>query len=154
MYLVCYVILARQNAIFPVHWLKDHTSLMVKYMNQRLNPNQKVLAYYSQNEFNQIEGGRSPMDFQPNFGLNMSVEYPADGCYLVLPNRSFETLDEAKHFAETRRPIPPAIYNEDREHEQPIPNTVQTTSHQSALDGGMKYSIYNIRSNICYKLYV
>lgn len=127
MYFVCYVVLARQNVILPVHWLNDHNLLMVKYINQRLNSNQKVLAYYSQNEFNEIECGRSPKDFQPKFGLSMNVTFPDDGCYYVLPKKCFETMDDAKHFVETRRRIPPAVYNEDREQEQPIPNTAKNS---------------------------
>lgn len=81
MYFVCYIVLARQNAIFPVHWLKDHELLMVKYINQRLNSNQKVLAYYLQNESDQIENGRPPMDFQPNFGPNSVLLMVATSCY-------------------------------------------------------------------------
>lgn len=155
MYFVCYIILARENAIFPVNWLRDHNLLTVKYINQRLNSNQQVLAYYSQSRFNEIENGRSSMDFQPNFGLSLQATFPDDGCYFVLPKKCFETIDEAKHFIETRRRVQPRVYNENRLDEQPIPDVtheldatstsessaVQTTDLSFSLDEGMVYAM-------------
>lgn len=126
MFFVCYVILARKNVVFPMHWFKDHNLLMVKYINQRLNSNQRLLAYYSGNSFNQIENGLSPNEFQPNFDLSMDVSFPEEGCYFVLPKKCFETLNEAIIFANSRRNIRPALYNESREYEHPIPNVSQT----------------------------
>lgn len=67
----------------------------------------------------------SPKDFQPNFDLSMDVSFPEEGCYFVLPKKCFETLDEARVFAKSRRNIRPALYNESREYEQPIPSVAQ-----------------------------
>lgn len=130
MYLVCYVILARTNAIFPVNWIKDNKSQIVKYINRGLNSNQKLLGYFSQRRFNEIQNGQNPSDFQPNFSLPMGTEFPGDGCYFVLPKKCFENLAEASSLVDGHRNNPPPVYNEERERERPFPNV----SHDDGND--------------------
>lgn len=93
MFFACYIVLARTHAVVPAHWLKDYERQMAKYVNLGLNRNQKLLAYYSQKQIDEIESGRSALDlaldYPPNFRLNMGAVFPADGCYEVILYKCF-----------------------------------------------------------------
>lgn len=134
MFYVCYVLKAEKNAVFPANWLKDHRKQLEKYINSSLNKNQQLLAYYSQEQLDQIENGRSAIDFRPNFQLSMDVDFPNDGCYLVLPKKYFDRFGDAKFFAEHRRNIQPAVYNERRVRQAPAPNVSQGNNINNSLD--------------------
>lgn len=95
MFFVCYVVKAGRYGVFPANWLKDYRTLFEKYINNSLNSNQRLLAYYSQEQLDQIENGQSPINFQPNFQLSINLKFPATACYLVLPKKYFDQFDEA-----------------------------------------------------------
>lgn len=144
MYYVCYVVGARRNAVFPANWLKDHRKQLEKFINQSLNKNQQLLAYYSQEQLNHVENGQSPIDFRPDFQLSTNVEFPATGCYHVLPKRFFSLFDEAKSFAEHNRNVPPAVYDERRLCKVPLPNISQNDDSDSASDDTINWMTLNV----------
>lgn len=89
MFYVCYIVKARKYAVFPANWLKDHKNQLKKFINSGLNSNQSLLAYYSQTQSEEIESGRSVLECPPDFELNTNVDFPADGCYMVIPKKCF-----------------------------------------------------------------
>lgn len=89
MFYVCYVVKARIYVVIPANWIKDHEKQVAKYINLGLNRFQELLAYYSQKQIDEINGGRSILEFAPNFELSTAVMFPADGCYKVIPSKCF-----------------------------------------------------------------
>lgn len=147
MYYVCYVVGVRKNALFPANWLKGHRQLLEKFVNNSLNKNQLLLAYYSQEQLDQIENGRSPVDFRPDFQLNINVEFPATGCYHVLPKRFFANFAEAKLFSENHRNVPPPVYDQRRQNESPFPNITQENDSENYSDETMDLMALNISAS-------
>lgn len=97
MFYVCYVVGARVNAVFPANWLKGPRMLLEKYINTSLNHNQQLLAYYSEEQWNRIANGQSAIVFRPDFQLNKNVQFPATGCYDVLPKKKILALMKPNH---------------------------------------------------------
>lgn len=71
--------------------------------------------------------------------LNMDVVFPATGCYLVKPKRYFDRFDAAKNYIRLHRNVQPAIYNERRVRELPIPNIEQDDSDDDSDSDLLNY---------------
>lgn len=125
--------MARENAIFPINWIKDSRTELVKYVNCGLNTNQKLLAYFSQTRFIEIQNGANPLNFTPNFNLSMNIQFPGDGCYLVLQKMCFGNFNDASRYIDGHRNVTPPVYNEIRQQERPFPNISQDIVIQGKL---------------------
>lgn len=87
MFYVCYIVNAQKYSTFPPHWLKDHRRQLTKYINNGINCGQRLLAFYSEKMLEEIENGRPASECRPNFQASLSVVFPAEGCYMVIPKK-------------------------------------------------------------------
>lgn len=89
MFYVIYLIKPKKYAVIPIHWIQGHRTQLPKFINYGLNTTQKVLAFYSPSTMERIRNGARALDFLPDFQASLTVEYPAEGCYLAKPIKYF-----------------------------------------------------------------
>lgn len=79
---VAYLLDARKNIVIPCTWIRDAKQVLRKFVNYGLNSSQTHLCFWSEHADARTHDGRPNFDFQPNFELQLKVEFPCvDGTF-------------------------------------------------------------------------
>lgn len=147
MYFVVFIFDSGSHHIIPTTWVKDMEENWQKFINRGLNSSQKFTVYFSNRDEAMIHD-QPDMNYEPVF-TNEAKVFPQEGCYyakilkyfgkiyfsfkynfkfskVLLNNEykfyfSLDKYEDAQQYKSKRRDLPPAIYNENRLKEKPVP---------------------------------
>lgn len=90
MFYVAYLIGFRRYIVIPTSWVYESDKILEKFVNNRLNSNQKILCFWSSVDGALNEEFVPNWDFIPNFSAPRATTYPCEqGCYIVFIRKFF-----------------------------------------------------------------
>lgn len=121
--------------VFPIHWMRNSSIQLQKFVKNRINRNQVQLFYWS-NEKN--ADGEPNMSVQPNFNLPTQNTFPPaiDGCFMGQPLDFFCNYADANAHMNRLRSTKPGLYNARRLAEAPLPDLNQNINEQNSDSDG------------------
>ncbi|XP_055308955.1 uncharacterized protein LOC129572867 [Sitodiplosis mosellana] len=125
MYFVVYIVDLNTTLILPSTWVRDIDDHIEKFINLSLNTAQSFLCFYTNDEEAFEENGAPKMDYPANFDLQSRTDFDGPGCFIAKLKHFKVSYGDAVKYMEKHRNIAPAIYNEARLVEMPIPVTHQ-----------------------------
>lgn len=123
MYFVVFLKALKKNVVLPTSWIENITNHFEKFLNYSLNSSQTFRCFHTTDEDAFIES-RPNEEYQVDFSLELIEQENGEnykGCFLGQIKKFKWTYDDAVQYMERQRNKPPAIYNENRLNEQPIP---------------------------------
>lgn len=154
MYFVAHFLKSGKHVVVPKTWIHDIDVHWEKFVNNSLNRNQRFLCFYTESDEAYGEDGKPNGDFVPDFGLDVDPDFPKNGCYTVKLTYykgkkygtsvqmwfyfKFKPFSEcyaaALNIVSRRRSVAPALYNERRLVEIPIPNVSPLNQNESLME--------------------
>lgn len=152
MYYVVYLIGIQRNIVVPIKWVRNGEEYLERYVDKSLNTTHTHLCFWRADA---VENGKPNPNYVPNFSATIQHEFPCDeGVYqcsivkfkseyriiqmicvmsvlLWLTSLLFftENYEDALSYSEKIRKRAPAVYNQNRLLEVPIPNLMQNNDN-------------------------
>lgn len=153
-YFVVYLNILKRNVILPASWIQNIDIHYEKFINNGLNSSQTYRCFHTTNEDAFIEG-RPDGEYHVDFSLRLIEEGNLEnyeGCFLGKIKKFKRSYDDAVEYMERRRNQPPALYNENRLNEQPIPDVRNDPQEpDDNIDGigqfGINHNVGEIEEN-------
>ncbi|XP_055309118.1 uncharacterized protein LOC129573007 [Sitodiplosis mosellana] len=112
-YFVVFLRELRKNVVLPATWIKDIDKHYEKFMNNSLNSAQQHLCFYNSNAEAQIDG-------RPD--ENVVPDFNSEHCFHGKLKHYHVRYEDAVEFMNHLRHVEPAVYNQRRLNELPIPD--------------------------------
>lgn len=159
MFVIVYLVESKAHTVIPQEFIFKLNQ--ENLCNDGVNSNQHRLIYFSKEIFDLLQNGVDPQAFVPKFYIPVTNAYPLpDGvvetcfiarlknfwgkCELIFKKKQLNlterwifarisvSFDDALAHVERMRPLLPAMYNEAREFEEPIPTFVWRDAQNQA----------------------